>query len=70
MVEFAKFMRKAKIDQPAQRILCPNCDKSNFTIFRKEFLHDGETYLHHARCEDCGQPFIFNVDSEGNTFVD
>ena len=70
MVEFSKIMRKAKIEQNTQTILCPNCDKSNFTVFRKEPLDEGKVYLHHAECKECGQTFIYKVNQKGEPFID
>ena len=70
MVEFSKIMRKAKVDQSTQTVCCPNCDKSNFTIFRKEPLDEGKIYLHHAKCKDCGLLFTYKVNQKGEPFVD
>ncbi len=70
MVEFSKIMRKAKIGQITQKILCPNCDQSNFIVFRKEPLDEGKIYLHHAKCEGCGELFVFKVNPKGEVFVD
>ena len=69
MVEFSKIMRKAKIDQITQKILCPNCDQSNFIVFRKEPLDEDKIYLYHAECKGCGQAFIYKVNQKGETFV-
>ena len=63
-------MRKARVDQSSQTVFCPNCDKSNFDIFRKEPLDRGKVYLHHAECKECGQPFIYKVNQKGKPFVD
>jgi transcription elongation factor Elf1 len=62
MVEFSKIMRKARVDKSTQTVFCPNCDKSNFNIFRKEPLDEGKIYLHHAKCKDCGLLFVFKAN--------
>ena len=70
MVEFSKFMRKAKVEQHTQEVFCPECNKSNFNIFGKEPLDEGKIYLHHAKCKDCGLLFIYKVNQKGEPFFD
>ena len=70
MVEFAKFMRKAKIEQATQKVFCPECNKSSFTVFRKESLEQGKIYLHHCKCKECGLLFVFKANLKGEIFVD
>lgn len=70
MEECSKFIRKARIDQATQLVCCPACDKSNFTVFRKELLAENKIYLHFAKCEECGVSFIYKVNPKGEPFVD
>lgn len=70
MIEFSKIMRKAKVDKDSQTVLCPKCDKSNFTIFRKEPLDEGKIYLHHAKCRECGLLFIYKVNQKEEPLID
>lgn len=70
MSEFSNIMRRAKIEQATQKVYCPKCDKSNFTVFRKDSLEEGKIYLHYARCNECDEHFVFKVNPQGEVFVD
>ncbi len=63
-------MRKARIEQATLVVYCPNCDKSNFTVFRNESLIGGEIHLHFAKCEECGESFIYKVNPKGEPSSD
>lgn len=58
-------MLKAKINPETSEIVCPTCNESNFTIFRRDKVSK-EIYLNHCKCENCGQLFIYNVDKKNN----
>jgi transcription elongation factor Elf1 len=60
-----KEMLKAIINSQTLEILCPTCNKNNFTIFRRDKTSE-ELYLNHCKCENCGQLFIYSVDKKNN----
>lgn len=64
-----KEMLKAIINLETLEVICPTCNKSNFTIFRRDKVSD-EIYFNHSKCEDCGQLFIYNVDRKNNPILE
>lgn len=58
-------MFKAIINPETSEVLCPTCDKSNFTIFRRDKVSN-EIYLNHCKCKNCGQLFTYKVDKKNN----
>ena len=63
-----KEMFEAKINPYTSEIICPTCEKSNFTIFRRDKVPP-KIYLNHCKCENCGQLFIYNVDKKNNPIL-
>lgn len=61
-------MFEAKIDPETSEIICPTCEKSNFTIVRRDKVSQG-VYLNHCKCENCGQLFIYTVDKKNNPIL-
>jgi len=57
--------KKAKINPEISEILCPTCNKSDLTIFRRDRVSK-EIYLNHCKCENCGQLFTYKVDKKNN----
>lgn len=62
-------MFEAKINLYTSETICPTCDKSNFTIFRRDKIPN-EIYLNHCKCENCGQLFLYNVDKKNNPILE
>lgn len=60
-------MPKAKIDKD-NNITCPDCNKSEYEIFRRDDL-DQEIYLNHCKCS-CGQLFTYKVDKKNNVIIE
>ena len=62
-------MLEANINPETFEILCPDCSKSNFKIFRRDKLSK-EQYLNHCKCESCGQIFVYKVDKRNNVILE
>lgn len=60
-------MLKAKIDKD-NNVICPNCDRSEYDIFRRDNLGEG-TYLNHCKC-GCGQLFAYKVDKQNIAVIE
>ena len=60
---------EAKINPETSEALCPTCEKTNFTIFRRDELPE-EIYLNHCKCKNCGQLFIYSVDKKNKPILE